>query len=65
VWREDIEDTEQPQDGTGDAGGSGGSGKTQWCGKVQRVVDGEAHQFNGWQGLVDSLLTMLSHTEGR
>jgi len=39
--------------------------KTEWCGRVQRVVDGESHQFSSWQGLVDAMLTMLSHNGGR
>ncbi len=42
-----------------------GSGKVEWRGKVQRVVDGESRQFSGWQDLVDVLLTMLLHKEGR
>jgi hypothetical protein len=37
----------------------GDSGQVQWQGKVQRVVDGEAHQFTSLQGLVDWLLIML------
>ncbi len=35
-------------------------GEREWCGKVQRVVDGESHQFRDWQGLVELLLVMLS-----
>lgn len=42
---------EEPQDGSDDPG---------WHGKVQRVVDGEAHQFDTWRELVDALRTMLS-----
>jgi hypothetical protein len=45
---------------------SGGSEKsgTEWRGKVQRVVDGESHQFDGWQGLADLLAEMLSKSSG-
>ncbi len=31
-----------------------------WRGKVQRVVDGEAHEFGSWQALIDTLQAMLS-----
>ncbi len=34
--------------------------KAGWHGKVQRVVDGEAHQFDTWQELVNALQGMLS-----
>jgi hypothetical protein len=37
-----------------------GSGRTEYKGKVQRVVDGESHQFGDWQGLMDLLFTMAS-----
>lgn len=37
----------------------------QWRGTVQRAVDGEAHQFSSWQGLLDLLLVMLSDTKRR
>ncbi len=37
-----------------------GDRRAEWHGRVQRAVDGEAHQFDGWQNLVDLLLTMLS-----
>jgi hypothetical protein len=45
LWTEDADD-----DG----------GQVQWRGKVQRVVDGEAHQFSDWQGLSELLMAMLS-----
>ena len=57
VWREDAGDT-------ADAAG-GDRGKTQWGGAVQRVVDGETHQFNSWRDLIELLLTMLSTNKGR
>ncbi len=46
-------------------GGDDGSGKVEWHGKVQHVVDGEAHPFSGWQGLIELLLAMLSNNEGK
>ena len=30
-----------------------------WCGRVQHVMSGEAHNFQDWPGLVDLLLTMM------
>jgi hypothetical protein len=60
VWVEDAAGDEE------DAGErSDGSTQVAWCGRVQRVVDGEAHEFSGLQGLVDSLSAMLSTSEGR
>lgn len=47
MWSEDVAD---------------GSSKVEWRGKVQRVVDGESHQFEGWHDLMDLLAAML--TEG-
>ena len=41
------------------------SGQIEWHGKVQRVVDGEAHQFSSLQGLVDVLLVMLADNKER
>ena len=46
-------------------GAGDGSGRVEWCGKVQRVVDGESHRFVGWQDLVDLLVAMLSKNKGR
>lgn len=72
VWRENIEDAEHNTDGRGGIGsgesgdkGDSGDGKIEWRGSVQRVVDGESHQFSGWQGLTDLLLAMVSKSEGR
>ena len=48
----------------GDAVGSAGS-NLEWRGKVQRVTDGESHQFNDWQNLAEVLLAMLSKKEER
>ena len=58
VWRE-----VPAEQGDDEVRGTGG-GTTKWRGKVQRVVDGESHRFDNWQGLVDSLLVMLSENEG-
>jgi hypothetical protein len=38
------------------------SGRAELHGKVQRVVDGESHQFKDWQGLMESLQGMISET---
>ncbi len=35
------------------------AGQLEWCGKVQRVVNGEAYSFCGWPELVEHLLMML------
>jgi len=40
-------------------------GKPEWRGTVQRAVDGEAHQFSSWQGLLDLLVTMVSNNKWR
>jgi hypothetical protein len=31
----------------------------RWCGRVQRVVNGEAYEFCGWAELISCLGTML------
>lgn len=49
IWAEDA----------GDKGGNTSS-KTDWQGKVQRVIDGESHPFSSLQDLLDLLLEMLS-----
>lgn len=36
--------------------------ESEWGGKVQRVVDGETHQFQNWEALVDTLRAMLAAT---
>ena len=41
------------------------SGQDRWHGKVQRVIDGEAHQFSSLQGLVDVLLVMLADNKDK
>ena len=48
----------------GDTADSGG-GNVEWRGKVQRVTDGESHQFRDWQSLAEVLLAMLSKKEER
>jgi hypothetical protein len=40
------------------------AGRTLAYGKVHRVVSGEAHQFDTWQGLLDHLSTMLVDFKG-
>jgi hypothetical protein len=49
VWTEDLS--------------GGASSNVEWNGSVQRVVDGEARQFKGWQDLLETLLAMVSNTE--
>lgn len=59
VWIKDAEAVRE-------VGGRGdGDSKPEWCGKVQRVVNGESRQFSSLQDLIDALLTMLSDNEGR
>lgn len=41
------------------------NGPVEGQGTVQRVTDGEAHQFSSWQDLVHWLLIMLLDKEGR
>ncbi len=42
-----------------------GMASIKWRGKVQRVMDGESHDFGNLQDLVDLLLAMLSSNERR
>jgi hypothetical protein len=44
--------------GTAD-GRANGRAEATWCGRVQHVMSGEAHNFQDWPGLVDLLLTMI------
>jgi hypothetical protein len=37
-----------------------GGSENECHGKIQRVVNGEAHQFDSWQSLVDTLIAMQS-----
>ena len=38
----------------------GNNSDAQWRGRIQRVVNGETIEFQGWQGLVEHLSAMLS-----
>ncbi len=49
VWTEDLSD-------------GASSSNVEWNGSVQRVVDGEARRFKGWQDLLETLLAMVSDT---
>jgi hypothetical protein len=53
LWAQDreVEDSANP-------------GNANWQGRVQRVIDGESHQFDNLQGLVNLLLQMLSEVDG-
>lgn len=42
-----------------------GNGSAEWHGRVQRVMDGESHEFKSLQDLVDLLSVMLSNNERR
>ena len=57
-----------PQEAGGEAEGEAnspavgpavGRAEPSWCGRVQHVMSGEAHNFQDWPGLVDLLLTMM------
>jgi len=54
MWSEEVDESHAP-----------GEGQTEmrWRGRVQRVVDGESHQFHDWQDLLNLLALMLSDTE--
>ena len=36
-----------------------GTDQGEWHGKLQRVVDGEAYQFNNWSTLIELLEAMI------
>ncbi len=42
-------------------GESDDNDKIEWGGKIQRVVNGEAHQFTSLQGLMELLEAMASN----
>ncbi len=42
-----------------------GTEQVEWRGKVQRVIDGESHEFNSLQALIDVLQAMLLQNERR
>jgi hypothetical protein len=42
-----------------------GDGSVEWHGRVQRVMDGESHEFKSLQDLVDLLSVMVSNSERR
>jgi hypothetical protein len=49
-----------PQEANGTAHSTAnGTVDTRWCGRVQHVMSGEAHNFQDWPALVDLLLTMI------
>jgi hypothetical protein len=54
-----------PKESDGGSNAGNESGQVEWHGKVQRVVDGEAHRFSSLQGLVDWLLVMLGNNKER
>lgn len=42
-----------------------GYDQTEWRGKVQLITNGNVYYFQGWEGLVPLLLTMLKDVESR
>jgi hypothetical protein len=46
-------------------GTNSGDENVDWRGRVQRVVDGESHEFKSLQDLVGLLSVMLSNNERR
>jgi hypothetical protein len=55
VWIRSVRDRSK---GGNDGDGSGKS-KSVYTGKVQRVVDGEAREFDSWPVLIETLMAML------
>ena len=45
--------------------GKNSNSNVEWHGRVQRVVDGESHEFKSLHDLVDLLSVMLSNNERR
>jgi hypothetical protein len=48
------------EDAKGNNSGAIDENDARWRGKIQRVVNGETIEFQGWQGLVTNLSAMLS-----
>ena len=44
--------------------GSGDIEDIEWEGKVQRVTNGETHEFSSWQSLKECFLAMLPNHRG-
>jgi hypothetical protein len=65
VWTERTPQGGAAQHAEKGSAGSGDSGQVVYHGKVQRVVDGESHEFSSWLDLIDVLLAMLSHNKRR
>jgi len=49
---------ETPQD-RGENGSSARGRAFRWHGKVQHIIRGESHAFNGWEMMIDCLEAML------
>jgi hypothetical protein len=47
------------------SGAATGNGSIEWHGRVQRVMDGESHEFKSLQDLVDLISLMISNNERR
>jgi hypothetical protein len=63
VWREAGKHGEEGSGRSHGAGNAGSYTESEWHGRVQRVTDGESHQFESWQGLVSVLAAMLGGSE--
>ena len=59
IWTEDAALADGAQ------GGRGGRAGPSWRGRVQRLVDGEAHQFGDWPELIDLLVAMLAGSDAQ
>lgn len=59
IWCEDLTDTSDPYEIANET--EEGATATSACrGRVQRAVNGEAHDFQGWPALIQVLEAMLS-----
>ena len=61
LWAEEADGATDAAAGGSDSEDPDHGGNLGWHGKVQRVVDGEAHQFSNWQDLCDLLAAMISN----
>jgi hypothetical protein len=65
LWATDGGDNHADDDDRDGSSDEKRSSSVGWRGKVQRVTDGETHQFSSLQGLMDLLQEMLSSNTGR
>ena len=60
LWTEEDEEEDQGSAEVEQVQAGDKRHPSEWHGKVQRVVDGESHQFDDWQGLVNLFQAMLN-----